>query len=318
MAHKAFVSSTFEDLKSHRNEVIASLRKAGIHVDPIEDWTAAHEEPKTFSQERMKDCDLCVLLVARRRGHVPQGETLSITQLEYRAAVDMGIDVLVFMLADHALWLRQFDELEKDAEIGRWRAELRGKKGIGFFNHEASSNRNRPGAHTMDRREAGLPTFASVFSLHNVTNQGRGDKEAIPITVKASNEFAKTIVAELKKGVAFVVEGQLAYYKNSDTNRETYSIWAESFTDITPPKSTAVNPPELMSKSTTISIALDEDAYLVFQNASEIVSKAGIRVPTGQLVQTMINAEISRLSDTQLPSTRTGHIQPKTVKETST
>ena len=51
-----------------------------------------------------------------------------------------------------------------------------------------------------------------------------------------------------------------------------------------------------MSKSTTISIALDEDAYLVFQNASEIVSKAGIRVPMGQLVQTMINAEISRLS----------------------
>ena len=51
-----------------------------------------------------------------------------------------------------------------------------------------------------------------------------------------------------------------------------------------------------MNKSTTVSIALDEDAYLVFQNASDIVSKAGIRVPTSQLVQTMINAEISRLS----------------------
>ena len=34
-----------------------------------------------------------------------------------------------------------------------------------------------------------------------------------------------------------------------------------------------------MSKSTTISIALDEDAYLVFQNASEIVSKAGSVFP---------------------------------------
>jgi hypothetical protein len=52
--------------------------------------------------------------------------------------------------------------------------------------------------------------------------------------------LAKTIVAELKKGVAFVVEGQLAYYKNPDTNRETYSILADRFTDITPPKSTAV------------------------------------------------------------------------------
>ena len=51
-----------------------------------------------------------------------------------------------------------------------------------------------------------------------------------------------------------------------------------------------------MSKSTTVTVSLDEDAYGVFQTASEIVSKAGIRVPTGQLVQTMINAEMSRLS----------------------
>jgi hypothetical protein len=51
-----------------------------------------------------------------------------------------------------------------------------------------------------------------------------------------------------------------------------------------------------MSKSTTITVALDQDAYVVFQNASEIVSKAGIRVPTGQLVQTMLNAEMCRHS----------------------
>jgi single-stranded DNA-binding protein len=144
------------------------------------------------------------------------------------------------------------------------------------------------------KEEAGLPTFASVFSLHNASNQTKG--EVIPITVKASNELATTMVAELKKGVAFVVEGKLAYYKNPDTNREAYSIVADRFIDITPPKSTAGKPREVMGKSTTVSIALDEDAYFVFQNASDIVSKAGIRVPTSQLVQTMINAEISRLS----------------------
>ena len=60
-----------------------------------------------------------------------------------------------------------------------------------------------------------------------------------PITVKASHELAQTLVTELKKGVAFVVEGELAYYKSPETNRETYSIWADNFTDITPPKSTA-------------------------------------------------------------------------------
>ena len=39
--------------------------------------------------------------------------------------------------------------------------------------------------------------------------------------------------------MAFVVEGQLAYYKSPETNREIYSIWAESLTEITQPKSTA-------------------------------------------------------------------------------
>jgi single-stranded DNA-binding protein len=89
------------------------------------------------------------------------------------------------------------------------------------------------------KEENGVPTFASVFSLHNATRKGREDKETLPITVKASHELAQTLVSELKKGVAFVVEGQLAYYKNRETNRETYSIWADNFTDITPAKSTA-------------------------------------------------------------------------------
>jgi hypothetical protein len=87
------------------------------------------------------------------------------------------------------------------------------------------------------KEENGVPTFASIFSLHNTTRKGR--EETVPITVKASYDLALTLVSELRRGVAFVVEGQLAYYKNPETNREIYSIWAESFTEITQPKSTA-------------------------------------------------------------------------------
>jgi single-stranded DNA-binding protein len=87
------------------------------------------------------------------------------------------------------------------------------------------------------KEEKGVPVFASVFSLHNVIRKGR--EETVPITVKASQELAQTLVNDLRKGVAFIVEGQLTYYKSPETNRETYSIWAENFSDITPPKSTA-------------------------------------------------------------------------------
>ena len=133
MPYRAFVSSTFVDLKDHRAHVISSLRNAGFAVDPMEHWTAENDEPKKFSQDRLNGCDLCVLLVAFRRGYVPDGETLSITQLEYNAAVKQGIDILPFMLEENAPWPRKFDELEKDPEIVKWRAELRKRHGVEPF-----------------------------------------------------------------------------------------------------------------------------------------------------------------------------------------
>jgi hypothetical protein len=51
-----------------------------------------------------------------------------------------------------------------------------------------------------------------------------------------------------------------------------------------------------MNKSANVTVELDDDAYAAFKEASEIVLKAGIRVPTSQLVQTMINAEMTRLN----------------------
>src|ERR1035438_10151676 len=126
---KAFVSSTFADLKDHRAHVVRSLRKAGVQVDPMEDWTAASQEPTTFCQNIIDGCDLCVLLVARRRGFVPPGGNRSITQIEYDHVIHRGMDVLVFMLDDNALWHRTYDDLDRDTEILRWRQKLSEKHG---------------------------------------------------------------------------------------------------------------------------------------------------------------------------------------------
>jgi len=147
MAYKAFVSSTFEDLNGHRAHVIRSLRRAGFFVDPMEDWPADGDEPKQFSQDRLSGCDLCVLLVAFRRGYVPEGETRSITQLEYDAAVKQGVDILPFLLDENVAWHRKFDERkfdevgkqDEDAEIAKWRESLRKRYGAEFFNQELRS-----------------------------------------------------------------------------------------------------------------------------------------------------------------------------------
>jgi hypothetical protein len=139
MPYHAFVSSTYEDLKAHRSHVITKLREAGIVVDPMEDWTASTDEPKVFSQDRLDGCDVCIMLVALRRGFVPPGEQLSITQLEHRAAIDKGLDVLVFMLEEDAPWSRRFDELDADPGLREWRRQLMDERGVGFFGQDPAS-----------------------------------------------------------------------------------------------------------------------------------------------------------------------------------
>ena len=125
MAIRAFVSSTYRDLKDHRAYVIERLLRSGIIVDPMEQWTAASDEPKELSQDRVRDCDICILLVGFRRGHIPENETLSITQMEYAEALRREIDVLVFMAREEADWPPEsLAEMTNDPEMKRWRDEL--------------------------------------------------------------------------------------------------------------------------------------------------------------------------------------------------
>ena len=59
---RAFVSSTYVDLKKHRAYVIGRPPSAGISVAPMEKWTAASDAPKELSLARVKDCHLCILM----------------------------------------------------------------------------------------------------------------------------------------------------------------------------------------------------------------------------------------------------------------
>lgn len=51
-----------------------------------------------------------------------------------------------------------------------------------------------------------------------------------------------------------------------------------------------------ITKPANVTVTLDEDTFAIYREASEIVERAGIRVPTNQLVQVMLNAESQRLS----------------------
>lgn len=137
--YKIFVSSTFIDLRDHRDYVIDKLQRAGLYVDPMEMWSADEAEPKRLSVDRLENCDICVLLVAFRRGYVPKNEKKSITQFEYESARERGIAILPFLLRDSAKWYAQYNELEKDVELVAWREQLQEEHTVSYFDDTPTS-----------------------------------------------------------------------------------------------------------------------------------------------------------------------------------
>jgi hypothetical protein len=144
--YKAFIASTFEDLSEHRAEARRALVAAGFVVEQMENWPADRGTPVKFSAARVAGCNLCILLVAFRLGAIPEGESRSVTQIEYEEAKRRRIDVLPFLLADQTRvgqghWNLNHDERRIDPAIHAWRTKLRQTHGVGEFGSDPQSLR---------------------------------------------------------------------------------------------------------------------------------------------------------------------------------
>jgi Domain of unknown function (DUF4062)/NACHT domain len=180
MAVKVFVSSTYIDLKDHRQRVITQLRRAGYHVDPMEDWTSDANEPRRFSLDRLDGCQACVLLVGFCRGFVPAGKERSITPMEYDHTVDHGIDILPFLLHDEVTgWPEPYDDRMKDPLLKEWRESLSLHHGIERFTADPISGAVLPAfsrwqarQYEREQTEAAGFTSAGQLQLNHLTIGG--------------------------------------------------------------------------------------------------------------------------------------------------
>jgi energy-coupling factor transporter ATP-binding protein EcfA2 len=131
---KVYVSSTYEDLKECRANVRLALQR--LHQDDVamETYVAEPQRPVDKCLKDVAECDLYVGVFAWRYGYVPPGHHQSITELEYRTAVDRGKDRLIFLLDADAPWPRSLVERGSGADrIEELRAELSQEHICSFF-----------------------------------------------------------------------------------------------------------------------------------------------------------------------------------------
>jgi GTPase SAR1 family protein len=165
---KVYVSSTFIDLKGCRARVNLALRKVGHEDVAMEYYVAGDERPVERCLADVAACDLYVGLFAWRYGYVPEQdnpEGLSITEMEYRQARQLGKHCLVFLLSEDAPWPRKFMDKD-DAQIERLRAVLSAQHLTGSFTSaEDIAEAVYPAVYRWSEEHGHLPRGVSIPDL---------------------------------------------------------------------------------------------------------------------------------------------------------
>ncbi len=115
---KLYLSSTYIDLKRHREILGRALRKSGYEVVMMEDYAARDQRVEFACKGDVVACDVYVGIFAWRYGHIPSDtnpERLSVTEMEYTAAGSKPMTRLTFLLEEKARW----PQAQKDADLAR-------------------------------------------------------------------------------------------------------------------------------------------------------------------------------------------------------
>jgi hypothetical protein len=130
---KVYLSSTYLDLKKHRQTLGKALRKAEYEVVMMEEYPSRAGTVEFECQGDVLGSDVYVGIVALRYGFVPETDNpqmKSITELEYEAA--MSIPRLGFLLEENARWPDEWKDADP-ARIDRFRARWQRESMPGYF-----------------------------------------------------------------------------------------------------------------------------------------------------------------------------------------
>jgi energy-coupling factor transporter ATP-binding protein EcfA2 len=131
---KIYVSSTLKDLEECRKKVRLVLRQMNHEDMAMEYYVAEDRRPVDKCLEDVAACDLYVGIFAWRYGYTPPRYDKSITELEYRKAVETKKKRHIFLLHEDAPWPRKFVDKGNDAQkIDDLRNELSENYTVSFF-----------------------------------------------------------------------------------------------------------------------------------------------------------------------------------------
>ena len=129
--YQIFVSSTYDDLRKEREQVLKATLEMGHIPVGMEMFSVADEEQWKIITRQIDECDYYAVIVAHRYGSVV--ESISYTEKEYDYAISKNIPVLGFIIEDDAPWPTDRVDTDPDqkSSLEAFKTKIK-RKPVGF------------------------------------------------------------------------------------------------------------------------------------------------------------------------------------------
>jgi hypothetical protein len=129
--YQVFVSSTFEDLKHERDQVLKAILEMGHIPVGMELFSAGDEQQWELIKRQIDDSDYYIVVIAHRYGS--RDGSVSFTEKEYDYAVSRKVPALGFIIGEDAPWPKSSidDGVDQEA-LQRFKEKVK-KKIVSFW-----------------------------------------------------------------------------------------------------------------------------------------------------------------------------------------
>ena len=119
--YSVFVSSTYEDLKEERQEVVNALLKMDCFPVGMEYFNASDKSQWEVIKNLIEECDYYILIIAGRYGSVEPVSGKSYTQMEFEYAKSIGVPTISFIHEHPENLPDKYTEKEYKEELAKFR-----------------------------------------------------------------------------------------------------------------------------------------------------------------------------------------------------
>lgn len=166
---QVFISSTYEDLKDERNEIIKAVLEMGHIPVGMEMFSAADEEQWGVIKRTIDAIDYYAVVIAHRYGSVTK-EGISYTEKEFDYAISKGIPVVGFIIDELVTWPPSMIDSDK-RKVTKFKSKIKGKM-VQFWTNKD------------DLRGKVIVSLMKSFATSPRTGWVRADEATSPVVTK--------------------------------------------------------------------------------------------------------------------------------------